>query len=63
MKNFSVKVNGKEYWISRSVAAVGFVFKKVNSNIYALVEQRGVGTAAWVNSLKYYNLWKSTHCA
>lgn len=43
MKNFPVKVNGKEYWISRSVAAVGFVFKKVNSTIYALVEQRGVG--------------------
>lgn len=29
MKNFPVKVNGKEYWISRSVAAVGFVFKKL----------------------------------
>lgn len=50
MKNFPVKVNGKEYWISRSVAAVGFVFKKVNNTIYALVEQRGVGAADNIHS-------------
>lgn len=45
MKNFSVKVDGKEYWISRSVATCTFVFKEINNNVYALVERRGNGAA------------------
>ena len=40
MNNFSVKVNGKEYWISRSVAVVGYVHKQ--GCILAI--QRGKGT-------------------
>ena len=50
MKNFPVKVNGKEYWISRSVATVGFVFKRIGNTIYALVEQRGIGAADNIHS-------------
>ena len=30
MENFSVIKDGKEYWISRSVAVACFVFKKLN---------------------------------
>ncbi|MDE6284977.1 MAG: NUDIX hydrolase [Bacilli bacterium] len=45
MKNFAVNVNGKEYWISRSIATCGFVFKKVKDTIYCLVEKRGQGAA------------------
>lgn len=50
MNNFSVKIDDKEYWISRSVATCGFVFKKVNNTIYALIEQRGIGAADNVHS-------------
>lgn len=45
MKNFSVKVNGKEYWISRSVAVAGFIFKQKGNELYALIEKRGKGAA------------------
>lgn len=45
MKNFSVKVNGKEYWISRSVAVEGFIFKQKGNELYALIEKRGKGAA------------------
>ena len=47
MKNFSVKVDGKEYWISRSVAVVGFFFRHntETNQIEALVEKRGKGAA------------------
>lgn len=45
MKNFPVKVDGKEYWISRSVAVVVFILKKVNNNICWLIEKRGKGAA------------------
>ena len=45
MKNFPVKVNGKEYWISRSVATVCMVFKTQDKNkLYLMVEKRGKGT-------------------
>ena len=43
MKNFPVKVDGKEYWISRSVAVCVFVFKIKNNKLYALIERRGDG--------------------
>ena len=45
MKNFPVKVNGKEYWISRSVAVVVFILKKYGNDIYWLIERRGKGAA------------------
>lgn len=45
MKNFSVKVNNKEYWISRSVAVAGFIFKQKGDELYALIEKRGKGAA------------------
>lgn len=46
-ENFSVKVDGKEYWISRSVAVVGFIFhhNEETNQIEALVEKRGPGAA------------------
>ena len=50
MKNFPVKVDGKVYWISRSVATVGFVFKLVGNTIYTLIEKRGKGAADNVDS-------------
>lgn len=45
MKNFAVKVDGKEYWISRSIAVCTFVFKIKNDELYMLVERRGKGAA------------------
>ena len=43
MQNFPVKVEDKEYWISRSVAVVGFIFTKINNEYYVLGSQRGTG--------------------
>lgn len=45
MKNFSVKVNNKEYWVSRSVAVITFIFKEKNGTLYSLIEKRGKGSA------------------
>lgn len=45
MKNFPVKVDGKEYWISRSVATVCFIFKRKNNKTFVLIEKRGKGAA------------------
>lgn len=45
MKNFPVKVDGKEYWISRSVATCVFVFKIKGDELFTLVEKRGRGAA------------------
>ncbi len=46
MKNFSIiDSTGREYWISRSVAVVAFVFGyDKHENEYILAEQRGPGT-------------------
>lgn len=44
MKNFPVKVNGKEYWISRSIATVCLVLKFKDNKLYAMLEKRGKGT-------------------
>ncbi len=49
MKNFAVKVNGKEYWISRSVAVACFIFKEKDGKLYALIEKRGKGAADFQN--------------
>lgn len=45
MKNFPVEVDGKEYWISRSMAVVAMAVKKVENWLYVLVERRGEGAA------------------
>lgn len=47
MKNFPIidKATGREYWISRSVAVVAFVFGyDEDEREYILAEQRGPGT-------------------
>lgn len=43
MKNFPITVNGKTYWISRAVAAVGIVYKKDETGISFLAGLRGKG--------------------
>lgn len=45
MKNFSVKINDKLYWISRSVAVAGFIFNKINGKLHILAAKRGSGAA------------------
>jgi ADP-ribose pyrophosphatase YjhB (NUDIX family) len=44
MKNFSVKINGKEYWISRSCAVVCLIIDDRNQNAPKIVAvKRGKG--------------------
>lgn len=43
MKNRPVIVDGKEQWISRSVAAVTYVFAVVDGDVCVLVNKRGPG--------------------
>lgn len=44
-KNFSVNCDGKEYWISRSIAVLGLVYVITPSkSIYILANKRGIGT-------------------
>lgn len=45
MKNFPIKIDGKEYWISRSIATACLVFKEVDDTLFALVSRRGEGAA------------------
>ena len=45
MNNFSIKVNGKEYWISRSLAVAVFICRKVGNKFQVLLEKRGKGAA------------------
>lgn len=42
MNNFPVNIDGKEYWISRSVATVGFIFTEDNG-FRVLAVKRGKG--------------------
>lgn len=42
MNNFPVKVDGKEYWISRSLSVEGFIFTSDNG-IRVLANKRGKG--------------------
>lgn len=44
MKNFPIIKDGKEYWISRSVAVVCFVFAYVDNELCVLANKRGSGT-------------------
>lgn len=44
MKNFSVNIEGKEYWISRSTCVVNFVYRKDGQgNWNILITKRGKG--------------------
>ena len=43
MKNFPIKVDDKEYWISRAIAVAGFIFCYDNE-LLVLANQRGNGT-------------------
>lgn len=53
MKNFSTKIEGKTYWISRSIATAGFVFRHNTdkNEIQLLVEKRGKGAADFQGKL------------
>lgn len=45
MNNFSVKFNGHTFWISRSIAVVGFIYGyDEDNNRYILAVKRGTGT-------------------
>ena len=46
MKNFPIKdeKTGKEYWISRAVAVVTFVFTVIDNKLCILANKRGKGT-------------------
>lgn len=53
MKNFPIKIDGIEYWISRSVAVAAFIFTKdKNNNLCVLANKRGSGTPDFQG---YYN--------
>jgi 8-oxo-dGTP pyrophosphatase MutT (NUDIX family) len=43
MKNFPIKVDDKEYWISRAIAVAGFVFC-YDGELLVLANKRGPGT-------------------
>lgn len=48
MKNFKVtaKEDNKEYWISRSVAVIAYIFYHniINNKLFVLADKRGQGT-------------------
>lgn len=44
-KNFPTVINNEVYWISRSCAVSGFVFKKIKGLWYVLINKRGKGSA------------------
>lgn len=48
IRNFPVNVDGKEYWISRSNAVVGIVFKWENGQYHILANKRGKGCPDYV---------------
>lgn len=49
MKNFSVEVEGKTYWISRSIAVLAIVLTQdTYGNKYVLANKRGVGAPDFV---------------
>lgn len=43
MKNFPIEKDGKEYWISRSCAAVAYVYSFHKGKMMVLVNKRGPG--------------------
>lgn len=44
MKNYCIKQNGREYWISRAITVVTFVFCKIHEEWHILANKRGKGT-------------------
>ena len=50
MKNFPIKVDDKEYWVSRSCAVVGIIYKTfdVDGKLYILANKRGKGCPDYV---------------
>ena len=44
MNNFPIEHDGKTYWISRSVAVVGYIFCLDNGKLFVLANKRGSGT-------------------
>ena len=62
--NFQItdKETGKEYWISRSVIVVPFVFNIINNEIYTIIEKRGKAvssTGKWCCPCGYID-WDET---
>ena len=51
MRNFPIKIDSQEYWISRSMATVGFIICTSHNNTYILANKRGNGTP------DYQGLW------
>lgn len=45
MNNFAIKIGDKEFWISRSVAAVGFIFNEYDNEYCILAVQRSEAAA------------------
>lgn len=43
MKNFPIIKDGKEYWVSRSIAVVTYVFAIINGVTHVLANKRGSG--------------------
>ena len=43
MKNFEIEHEGKKYWVSRSMAAVVYVFAFIGKDVYVLANKRGPG--------------------
>ena len=43
MKNFPIQHEGKEYWVSRSVAAVSYVYTIKDGEVLVLANKRGIG--------------------
>ena len=43
MRNFPIKKDGTTYWISRSVAAVVYVYTFIDGNLCVLANKRGPG--------------------
>ena len=53
LKNFPVRIKGKEYWISRSCAVVGLVTKETENGLMFLANKRGSGCPDYVG---YWNV-------
>ena len=43
MKNFEIEHEGKQYWVSRSMAAVVYVFAFIGKEVSVLVNKWGEG--------------------
>ena len=51
--NFVIEKDGKEYWISRSIAILAIVLCEIKGQTYVLVNRRGIGTPDYQG---YWNL-------